>query len=208
MFQNRVNPFGEIIKTSARGSLMGNRGVIHNDHGEIKQPYKLKAWITCLLQFKGRKFTIVAPKRWTALFFLDEATAFAAGHRPCAECRRDDFMKFKSFWIKGNPEYGFTMKTKIAEIDAVLHNERINANKEKITFEMNVSEIPDGTFVSVNSTAFILFQSCLYEWTPYGYKNVMTLSAISRLTVLTPKSIVKMFGAGYIASVQNWQTLT
>lgn len=202
MFQNRVNPFGELIKTPARGSLMGNRGVIHNDHGEIKQPYKLKAWITCLLEFKGRKFTIMAPQRWTALFFLDEATAFAAGHRPCNECRRDDFRKFKSLWIKGNPEYGFTMKTKIAEIDAALHNERINSNREKITFEMNISEIPDGTFVSVNSTAFLLFQSSLYEWTPHGYKNATPLPSFSRLTVLTPKSIVRMFAAGYVPVVQ------
>jgi hypothetical protein len=198
MYQNRVNPFGELIKTPARGNLMGNRGVIHNNHGEIKQPYKLKAWITCLLQFKGRKFKIMAPNRWTALFFLDEATAFAAGHRPCNECRRNDFMKFKSFWIKGNPEYGFSTKTKIAEIDAVLHSERINADKEKVIFEMDISEIPNGTFVLVKSIPHLFFQSSLYEWTPHGYTNTTSLPSDSRLTILTPKSIVKMFGAGYV----------
>jgi hypothetical protein len=200
MYQNRVNPFGELMKTPARGSLMGNRGVIHNDDGEIKRPYKLKAWITCLLKFKGRKFRIMAPKRWTALFFLDEATAFAAGHRPCNECRRDDFNRFKLFWIKGNSEYGFNMKTKIAEIDAVLHDERINSNAEQITFEMNISEIPDGTFVTINSIPYLFFQSSLYEWTPYGYKDAMPLPSVPQLTVVTPKSIVKMFLAGYEVS--------
>jgi hypothetical protein len=208
MYQNRVNPFGEIIKTPARGSLMGNRGIIHNDAGEIQKRYKVKAWITCLLQFKGRQLRIMAPKRWTALFFLDEATAFAAGHRPCNECRRDDFRRFKSLWIKGNPQYGFNMKTKIAEIDAILHNERINSNAEKVTFEMNISEIPDGTFVTMNSIPYLFFHSRLYEWTPDGYKNALLLHTVPRLTVITPKSIVKMFLAGYevssmVSSVNN-----
>jgi hypothetical protein len=208
MYQNRVNPFGAIIKTPARGSLMGNRGVIHSDAGEIKKAYKLKTWITCLLRFKGRKFRIMAPKRWTALFFLDEATAFAAGHRPCNECRRDDFKRFKLFWIKGNSEYGFNMKTKIALIDEILHKERINSKGEKITFEMNISEIPDGTFVTMNSIPYLFFHSRLYEWTPDGYKNALLLHTVPRLTVITPKSIVKMFLAGYevssmVSSVNN-----
>lgn len=203
MFQNRVNPFGELVKTPARGSLMGNRGVIHNDNGEIRQPYKLKAWITCLLQFKGRRFTIMAPKRWTALFFLDEATALAAGHRPCNECRRQDFIKFKSLWLEGNREHGFTMKTKIAEIDAVLHSERVSTTGKKVTFEMNISEIPDGTFVLVESKPLLLFKSALYEWTPGGYKTAQPIPAVLRLTVLTPKSIVKMFAAGYVPVVKG-----
>lgn len=206
MYQNRVTPFGEIIKTPARGSLMGNRGVIHNDSGEIKQSFKLKAWITCLLQFKGRKFKIMAPKRWTALFFLDEATAFAAGHRPCNECRRNDFIRFKSLWIKGNPQYGFTMKTKISEIDTILHHERIDANKEKVTFEMNVSEIPDGTFVSINSIPYLFYESRLHEWTPFGYKNSIPLPPASGLTILTPKSFVKMFRAGYKVAMASERT--
>lgn len=202
MFQNRVTPTGEIIKTAARGTFMGNRGVIHNDKGEIKHRYKLNAWITCLLQFKGRHFKIMAPKRFTALFFLDEATAFAAGHRPCNECRREDFQKFKSYWIAGNPEYGFTMKTKIAAIDTILHRERITSQGDKITYEMKYSEIPDGTFVLIGSKACLLFQSHLYEWTPFGYNAAMALPASPYLTVLTPKSVVRAFRAGYIPSVE------
>lgn len=202
MFQNRVNPFGEIIKTPARGTLFGNRGVIHNDKGEIKRPYKLKAWITCLLQFKGRRFVIMAPKRFTGLFFLDEATAYAAGHRPCNECRKEDFKKFKSYWIKGNPEYGFDMKTKIAEIDQIIHEERINTRGDKVTLEMNSIELPDGVFVMIHSTAYLLFQSKLYEWTPFGYKDAIAIPSLPQVTVLTPKSIVNAFEAGLTPIVQ------
>jgi hypothetical protein len=83
MLQNRVDPFGNIIRTPARGAWMGNRGVIHDEHKTIRKAFKIKAWITCALQFKGRHREVMTPNRWTELFFLDEATAFAAGHRPC-----------------------------------------------------------------------------------------------------------------------------
>ena len=103
MLQNRVDPFGNLIKTPARGSWLGNRGIIHNHNQEVVRPFKLKAWITCTLEFRGRKRQVMAPDRYTELFFLDEATSFAAGHRPCFECRREDALRFKSYWLKGNP---------------------------------------------------------------------------------------------------------
>jgi len=103
MLQNRVDPFGNILKTSARGLWMGNRGILHNDRKELLRPFKLKAWITCKLQFNGRKREVMTPNRYTELFFMDEATSFAAGHRPCFECRREDYKKFKTLWLKGNP---------------------------------------------------------------------------------------------------------
>src|ERR1700760_1777025 len=105
MLQNRVDPEGNIIRTSARGSWMGNRGIIHDEQQNVLRAFKLKAWITCVLAFKGRKRPVMAPNRYTELFFLDEATAFSAGHRPCFECRRQDAGRFKSLWIKANPEY-------------------------------------------------------------------------------------------------------
>src|SRR5436853_7505403 len=116
MLQNRVDPFGNIIKTAARGAWMGNRGVIHNEQQRITHVFKHKAWITCALQFKGRKRTVMTPGRWTELFFLDEATAFAAGHRPCFECRKEDATRFKSCWIHGNTSDGVTMTTSIRSI--------------------------------------------------------------------------------------------
>src|SRR5580658_4307221 len=87
--QNRVNPFGEIIATPERGTFMGNRGVLHDDQGRIRRKWQGKRWIVCVLEFRGRKRKMMTPSRYTELFFLDEATALAAGHRPCAECRRD-----------------------------------------------------------------------------------------------------------------------
>src|ERR1700761_3400486 len=110
MLRNRVTPQGDIIKTPARGAWMGNRGVIHDEHKQIRRSFKLKAWITCLLQFKGRHREVMTPGRWTELFFFDEATAFSAGHRPCGECRRHDYRRFKAAWLEGNPQYAFTQK--------------------------------------------------------------------------------------------------
>ena len=147
MLQNRVDPFGNLIKTAARGSWMGNRGVIHNDNKEIIRPFKLKAWITCKLEFKGRKREVMAHNRYTELFFPDEATAFSAGHRPCFECRRDDFNRFKYFWLKGNPGYNFNERTSIQKIDDILHNERIDRHNSKIVFQKSIAHLPNGVFV-------------------------------------------------------------
>ena len=138
MMQNRVDPFGNIIKTKARGSWMGNRGILHDEHQQVLRPFKLKAWLICVLEFNGRKRQVMAPNRYTELFFVDEATAFAAGHRPCFECRRQDYNRFKSSWLKGNPEYHFNEKTSIQKIDEVLHQERINRGGSKVTFEENI----------------------------------------------------------------------
>ena len=132
--QNRVDPFGQLIRTSARGAWMGNRGMIHNEHQQIIRPFRLKAWITCLLEFKDRHREVMTPNLYTELFFLDEATAFSAGHRPCAECRRADFNRFKAAWVKGNPLYKYHIKTPIGEIDEILHRERMNPNGSKSTY--------------------------------------------------------------------------
>jgi hypothetical protein len=198
MLQNRVDPFGHIIKTTARGSWLGNRGVLHNSDKELLRPFKLKAWITCLLEFKGRKRTVMAPNRWTELFFLDEATAFAAGHRPCGECRRNDFIRFKKCWLKGNPEYHFTLKTSIREIDKIIHQERIDRHGEKVLFEEKPGNIPDGTFVLFNDNPYLVADNCIFLWSPFGYENGIAWPEVEKLPVLTPKSIVNTFRAGYL----------
>ncbi len=197
MLQNRVDPIGNLIRTPARGSWLGNRGVIHNHQQEIVRPYKTKAWITCLLSFKERKRKIMMPDRWTELFFFDEATAFAAGHRPCAECRRNDFNRFKSCWLKGNPEYGFNIKTPIKDIDEIIHKERINAGKTKITFNENIAAIPDGSFVLLNDNAYLVARPNLLLWTPFGYEKKIAMPLTGKLMVLTPRSMVNTLRAGY-----------
>lgn len=129
--QNRVDPFGNIIETKARGLWMGNRGKIHNEKKQITHAFKLKAWLTCKLEFNNRHREIMGAKTYTELFFLDEATAFAAGHRPCFECRRNDFLYFKKRWLNANPEFEFDDGTSIQQIDAVLHAERMNKDGSK-----------------------------------------------------------------------------
>lgn len=198
MLQNRVHPSGDLIRTKARGSWMGTRGLIHNDQQEIVRAFKLKTWITCKLEFKGRRRKVMTPNLYTELFFLDEATAFSAGHRPCCECRRAEFNLFKHLWIQANPEYGFNMKTRIYEIDAIIHKERIDLNNKKITYEEKISNIPNGTFILVNNEAYLVTGKKIYRWTEHGYETGKALSIATTVTVLTPQSIVNTFRAGYI----------
>jgi hypothetical protein len=197
MLQNRVDPFGNLIKTKARGAWMGNRGLLHNSDQQIIRPFKLNAWITCVLEFKDRKRPVMAPDRYTELFFLDEATSFAAGHRPCAECRRYDFNLFKSSWLLGNAEYGFNKKTPIQKIDQVLHKERIGLDKSKIIFREISDRIPNGSFVSIHNEAYLVFNQEIFRWTPSGYEKGIALPNKTGLDVLTPKSIINAFNAGY-----------
>ncbi|NRF39579.1 hypothetical protein [Pedobacter foliorum] len=199
MLQNRVTPFGNIIKTSARGSLMGNRGLLHNEKQEIKRPFKLTAWITCVLEFKDRKRPVMAPGQYTEFFFMDEATSFAAGHRPCFECRRSEASAFKTFWLKGNPEYGFNSKTPIKLIDDILQKERIDTDYKKVTFEEDPVALPDGTFVVFGNEPYLIKKGMLHLWSAEGYGIAKSLPQ-EKLSVLTPKSIVNTFKAGYLPS--------
>ncbi|HEY4150915.1 MAG TPA: hypothetical protein VGM41_18385 [Chitinophagaceae bacterium] len=197
MLQNRVDPSGNLITTKARGLWMGNRGVIHDHNREIIRPFKLDAWITCRLEFKGKRRPIMAPDRWTELFFLDEATSFAAGHRPCFECRREDAVRFKLAWLKGNPGYNFNEKTSIREIDKILHKERINRDRSKVTFEEDARAVPNGSFVLLDENPYLVLENVAFLWTPFGYGKAISLLAAGKLTVLTPRSTVNAFRAGY-----------
>jgi hypothetical protein len=181
---------------------MGNRGVIHNAQQQIISPFKHKAWIICQLEFKGRKRTVMTPNRWTELFFLDEATAFAAGHRPCFECRKEDAKRFKSSWIQGNPLHGFTMTTSINEIDEIIHRERIDSEKKKVLRKRKLSDIPDGAFILMNDDCYLFRKNQLHRWTPFGYEESTAIPHESMLTVLTPNSIVNAFAAGYAPQIK------
>ncbi len=198
MLQNRVDPGGNIIRTPARGAWIGNRGVLHNEQQEILRPFRLKAWITCVLEFKGRRRPIMAPNRWTELFFLDEATAFSAGHRPCFECRREDAVRFKRHWISGNPSYGFDQRTSIHEIDKIIHAERISRSGEKVTYEAFLADLPMGSFVAHEGKPHLLRDGLLVTWSPFGYGPGIPLPKHARALVLTPRSVVNAFKSGYL----------
>lgn len=206
MLQNRVDPRGNIISTSARGAWMGNRGVLHDEHKAIRRSFKLKAWITCVLQFKGRHRAVMSPNRWTELFFLDEATALAAGHRPCFECRREDAKRFKSCWLKGNPEYGFDEGTPIGKIDEILHRERIDRKGEKVSYEDRPEDLPDGSFIEWEGRACLVANGRIFPWSPFGYEKEQTLPGAQQVQVLTPKSTVNAFRAGYQPQISDRST--
>jgi hypothetical protein len=195
MLQNRVDPLGNIIRTTERGAWMGNRGVIHNKDKNIVKPYRLKTWITCLLQFKNRRLQVMAEGRYTQLFFMDEATAFSAGHRPCAECRREDYNRFKENWIKGNELFGFNAKTLIGQIDAIIHDERIGANNEKKTHFNEIDSLPDGAFILHEGAPYLKKGDFLFKWSPAGYSSPVIISG--NVEVLTPRTILNAFKAGY-----------
>ncbi|GAC1311006.1 MAG: hypothetical protein NVSMB24_29470 [Mucilaginibacter sp.] len=196
MLQNRVDPKGNIIATSARGAWMGNRGQLHDRGKTILRPFKLQAWLICLLQFNGRHRQVMAPGLYTELFFLDEATAFAAGHRPCFECRRADANRFKAAWLKGNQQYGFGSKVAIAKIDAVIHAERIAKDSSKVTYEAIGSDLPDGVFIEIGEAPYLIANNKISRWTPFGYDDSLPLPG-DAVTVLTPRSVVNAFRAGY-----------
>ena len=202
--QNRVNPFSTLISTPERGAWTGNRGVIHNERKEIIKNHAVKYWITCVLNYKNARRSVMTPNRWTEVFFLDEATAFAAGHRPCGFCRHADFKRFKDLWIKANGEqYGLTNKTKMDIIDAIIHQERLDKNGVQKTFISTLSALSDGTFITLNEVgkAYLWYQQNLYEWSFSGYTKVFQFDKNQEVTVLTPLSYVAVFKAGYVPEV-------
>jgi hypothetical protein len=198
--QNRVTPFGEIVAIPERGSFMGNRGRIHNEQRTLKtRHWERKAWITCLLRFKGRHRQMMAPSTYTELFFLDEATAFAAGHRPCGECRRADATRFKDLWLDVNSASLHGKAGTMANMDAVLHSERIAQDGTQRRWEARVSELPDGAMVRVDDpgAAFLLQQGTLYLWSSAGYVERSPVPSGRTVTVLTPASVTGVLAAGY-----------
>jgi hypothetical protein len=201
MLQNRVDPFGNLITSTARGLWMGNRGIIHSDEKQITKAYAHKAWIICKLEFKARKRTVMTPNRWTELFFLDEATAFSAGHRPCFECRRPDALQFKECWIRGNPSHDFTLATSISRIDEIIHRERITTEQKKVLHQRKLIDLPDGTFVAMNNEPWLYFDGKLHRWTPFGYEPNTSITQTSPFDILTPDSIVNALAAGYLPQI-------
>ena len=198
--QNRVTPFGEVVAVPERGSLMGNRGRIHNEQRTLKRRHwERKAWITCLLQFKGWHRQVMAPSTYTELFFLDEATALAAGHRPCAECRRADAKRFKNLWLEINGALLQGQSGTMANMDAILHAERVTRDGTQRRWQARLRELPDGAMLVVDDSraAFLLQQGCLYLWSPGGYVETRAIASGRTVTVLTPPSVTRVLAAGY-----------
>jgi hypothetical protein len=194
--QNRVTPFGEIVALEGRGLLMGNRGVLHDDSKRIVHYAKLRRWIACRLEFKGIHRVVMTPHRYTELFFLDEATAFAAGHRPCAECRREDYRRFCAVWARC-----FGEASGADAIDLRLHGDRLVKPRVKRTYAADVADLPDGAFIADDGTAWLVRGNELLAWSQQGYKARRKRPAHRDVEVLTPRSTVAVLSAGYRAEI-------
>jgi hypothetical protein len=193
--QNRVTPFGELIATADRGTLMGNRGCLHDAAQRIQRPFALERWIVCLLQFKGRRRTVMTPGRYTELFFLDEATALAAGHRPCAECQRERYRLFREHWAAAS---GMSAAPSAAEMDDVLHAERLDTALAKRTYRERLSRLPAGVMVADDEArAHLVLADALRAWSPGGYGPPRPRVSSAQVRVLTPPSIVRVLARGY-----------
>ncbi|HXR12974.1 MAG TPA: hypothetical protein VN770_11800 [Gaiellaceae bacterium] len=190
--QNRVTPLGELIAVPERGLVYGNRGCLHDAEGRIRRQWQVRRWIACRLEFRGRhRPSPMPPGRYTGLFFLDEATAFAAGHRPCAECRREDYNRFLAIWGGS---------ARADEIDAVLHEERVDGLARRL-HRLPTGGLPDGTFVLEDGEPFLVLGPELLRWTPGGYAERRPRPAGDTAVVVTPPSLVAALRQGWRGSV-------
>ena len=195
--QNRVNPFGVIFRSPARGTFMGNRGgALHDDQREIIRSYKSRCWLACVLEFNGRHRIVMSPRRYTELFFLDEAVAFSAGHRPCAECRRRRFNAFKEAWSRAHGNRS-PLDLRAAQIDLTLHQARMDSRKRQLTYDASLQSLPNGCFVALDGNAFLVSDDALLLWTPEQYTRKIPRVHGLTVTVLTPRPIVECFRHGY-----------
>jgi hypothetical protein len=193
--QNRVWPTGEIVADPARGLMMGNRGCLHGQGRELGvSRWRSKLWICCVLDWKDVQRDPMPPGRWTALFFLDEATALAAGHRPCGYCRRGDYVDFGRAWQAAR---SLADRPRAVEMDAWLHAERVDRTRRKLTHPRQLAELPDGVMVRSGDGAALLADGALRRWSPDGYRAPVAVAPDGLAEVLTPPSIVAAIEAGY-----------
>jgi hypothetical protein len=193
--QNRVTPLGELITTPERGLVYGNRGCLHNEHGEIRRHHNGKLWIACRLRFRGwHRSPLLQRGRFTELFFLDEATAFAAGHRPCALCRREDYNRFKAIWSELHPR-----DVRAEQIDSTLQSERWGDRTQRL-HSAPFAELPDGAFVLDAAPKLVLGRELL-SWAPGGYRDRGRRPRRGTATVITPPSLVDVLRAGWDGAV-------
>jgi hypothetical protein len=188
--QNRVTPLGELVADPARGLVYGNRGCLHDEQGRIRRRYAGRRWIGCRLRFRDwRRHPLLQPGRFTELFFLDEATAFAAGHRPCALCRRSDYNRFLELVQEPGAD----------AIDARLHDERLEGSRRQY-HRADFGQLPDGAFVLRDERPRLVLGEALLTWTPAGYTERMPRPRGAG-TLITPPTLVEVLRAGWTSLV-------
>jgi len=187
--QNRVTPLGELVAHPGRGLVYGNRGCLHDASGRIRRRYATKRWIACRLEFRGwERGDLLQPGLFTELFFLDEATAFAAGHRPCALCRREDYVRFSAIWLGLHPG-----QVGADAMDAQLHAERVDpATRRHLLHDAALDDLPDGAFVLLGGEPLLVLGERLLTWTPAGYSATRPRPVGERVELVTPPSLVAL----------------
>lgn len=202
--QNRVTPFGDIVADPAHGTLMGNRGCLHDKHRNIVRSSARDAWVTCRLDWNGIKRRIMAPGKYTELFFLDEVTALAAGHRPCNDCRSEQLRQFQTAWAKAI-EGREDARTLVSQIDPVMKRDRGGGRAPKRTYNATLGGLPDGTMVTEpsGSIVWLKWRGKLLKWTPTGYEEARAVDDSLQVAVLTPECTVKVLAVGYPAKVHE-----
>lgn len=192
--QNRVTPRGEILAMPERGFFTGNRGIIHDPatRGLLRKRWACKTWLVCRLDYQGRRRDVMGGRSWTELFFLDEATALAAGHRPCFFCRRAAAEGFRAAWARGNGGD----PPAAAAMDAALHRERLDRGGKRLhALPDRIAALPDGAMVAAGGDAYVVAGGACFRWSPAGYRAVAMPAAIDGL--LTPPSTLAALAAGY-----------
>jgi hypothetical protein len=193
--RNRVTPFGEIVAVPGRGLLTGNRGVLHDAQQRIVRDSQVRRWIACRLEFRGRHRELMQPGRWTELFFLDDAAAMAAGHRPCAECRHADNGRFRDAWQRAFPQSHGSWS--IDAVDRQLHQDRRLGPWRKRTYQAELASLPAGSYIALDDDAYLVAPASLLAWSPGRYVLHRERPASGRVTVLTPASLIEVLRTGY-----------
>jgi hypothetical protein len=191
--QNRVLPTGEITAIPARGTLTGNRGIIHRDDKTLgTSRWSHHAWICCTLDWQGRKRPVMTGRNWTELFFLDEAVAFAAGHRPCGYCRRTAYRAYVDAWTRATGT-----RPGAKDMDRVLHPARVSRDRRHVRFDATLGDLPSGAMIWVDNAPALVLLGQLYPYTPDGYGSAIVADPQTVVPVLTPKPTVDVLTAGY-----------
>ncbi len=191
--QNRVTPSGDIVAVPQRGLFTGNRGIIHDPQTKtLTRRWAGKAWLTCVCEFRGRRREVMGGRSWTELFFLDEATALAAGHRPCFFCRRDDASRFRAAWERGNR----VSDMHAPDMDEVLHRERLNGRDKRLhELTIAIEALPDGAMVQDGAESYLILNGRPLKWSFDGYSKAPR--PLANAMLLTPPSTLRALGAGY-----------
>lgn len=189
--QNRVQPTGEILAIPARGTLMGNRGILHGDDQRLGlKRWQHPHWVTCVTKYKDWHRQVMQPRNYTELFFLDEPTALAAGHRPCGLCRHKDYAHFKSLFNRANGTQT------LAQIDTLMHRDRVTRTRQQVRHSAHPHHLPNGSFALFEDHPHLIWSNHLLRYTPSGYSRAIACPQ-QALPVLTPKCTVATLAQGY-----------